>query len=169
MSSVLCPSAVYRAGRNLRAVIPICLSFITLLGPAAFCCCTTRVLADALNAQARPAVDQATAPQTPTEGCCRCKQHAQTAPPVPAPAKAPSSPCPCKERGQNPVLAEQDAAGARVLALPPFQAGFVTFDALPWDDLGLTASSGICHITESGRRPFLSAQDLLCAHHLLRC
>jgi hypothetical protein len=160
---------------SVRAVVAIYLSIITLLGPAAFCCCTTRALAAALFATGRPdappAVTPAPEPQ-PGNGC-HCKQRASARPGTPetrpAPAKAPPPPCPCKEHGKKPVLTETEPAIARALESSLLPTGWVAFDAFSSPDYFQATPSGPQFATGPERRPFLTAQDLLCAHHLLRC
>lgn len=137
----------------------------TVAGPAAFCCCKTK----GLLASARTALALAqTAPAPALPKCC----HTDPMPTPPesdkTPADTPDRRCPCPQREGKPALLnwEQDFGRTVVQSVSPALSapdGVSTLFALPLalpqahllaGDLGL---------------PFLSAQDLLRAHHQLRC
>lgn len=150
----------------LRIGLSTYLSVVTLAGPWFCCCTTTRLLARL-------------APSAPTDAqpraqCC-CHAHSastvapcQTRPGAPAQAP-PRHNCPCGQNARDTLaLPSARSPGSeietlsRLLALVPSVGGLV-MDT--WNSLDPADLSGPLDIGS----PFLTASDLLRAHHLLRC
>lgn len=144
-----------------RTAVTIYLSLATLVGPAV-CCCSVPPLAAPVSA---------TQPVRPSSsddsgGCPHCRKHPAPATPD-TPANGPDRPCkpecPCRSHAAQPALIQTDSDLGGVLSTPlsavalfphPHQAGV---------DNGGRADAPVTGV------PFLTAQDLLRAHHLLRC
>jgi hypothetical protein len=143
----------------------------TVAGPAAFCCCKTKGLVTSLHTTLGPAQTPTQAVSAPSpRSCC----HADTTPapdaprvPGKAPDNTPHRQCPCPQKEGNPALlaAEQDFSRTLALSVVPaplaLDGDSPFFISLELPQTRLTSDgSGL---------PFLSAQDLLRAHHQLRC
>jgi hypothetical protein len=144
----------------MRAALTIYLVFATLVGPTV-CCCSARLLAAHAP---RPATPQPV--ETPPAECPHCHKHTPPAPTDEKPQPAQKPECPCCARGADPVLMQVETDAGWVLATLHALSGLLPVDTF--------AGS---YVLESSARPdtpvvgvpFLTAQDLLRAHHLLRC
>lgn len=135
-----------------------------LAGPALCCCTTARLLASLGPSATKTAQDCS----NHTSGCCR---HSDPAQKDKAPAEKDHSDgpqCPCKQDGSQPALSPVELDGASALLRTVVSDWF----ALPLvgDTSGLTL--GVLRPAAAGDRwlvPFLSTQDILFGHHMLRC
>ena len=151
-------------------MVRIGLSLYLMLAAAAgpsFCCCTTVRLADLLALpmkDARGGHCCATHLDAPGQKPQKPKEHHPGKPGEPG---GPS--CPCKEGDpQQTPLASLDS-GSKALQSrhsPQGSAEFVSFvpAALP-----LSPESNPNAPGKAVLLPFLTSEDLLCAHHILRC
>lgn len=153
----------------LRVAVSYYLILALSAGPAAFCCCALKSLAGPLHALAA----EATSPASQTGDVCpHCKKQRdeQPAPPEksPAPDKGPHDGCPCKEHGPAAALPDAVPDGAR--AWSPADA---PSDVLSLDAVGVHSADFVAppRAASAGLRdgPWLSAGDLLTAHHVIRC
>jgi hypothetical protein len=153
----------------VRVALAGYLSLVTLAGPWCCCCIGLRLVAGLLPPPAPPA-DQ------PSEVAHTCCQHS-----APVPASRPTLPeqptdhprdpdCPCRQHMER-VAAVPPATGETQTSLQPDQAflGFLSAPALVTGEFPLLAPDLGCHSGECSILPFLSALDLRCALHIMRC
>ena len=152
-------------------MVRIALSLYLMLSAAAgpwLCCCTTQHLV-ALFTQPKTQAD--------CGGCCGHRHHApghpdhRTSEPSPRKQEQPGGPsCPCKQDGsQLPALNSLDAEVAKQFHPRSSSAGSLELTpdipvALCPSPEGAPRMHGKGHVL-----PFLTAQDILCALHILRC
>jgi hypothetical protein len=149
----------------LRIALAAYLSAVTLAGPWLCCCTGLRVLASLL-----PGLTTAAEQEAGKLPAC-CQHHVSSKTAVPEPGEQPPDPdCPCHKHQE------------RVAAVPPAQAtpadGLARDDAAAggWMLVAVPVAAGWVASCGGHRDsdlqvdlPFLSAQDLLRAHHLMRC
>ena len=153
----------------VRIGLSLYLMFSVLAGPW-LCCCTTERLVAALFAPPTQ--------QTSQSGCCGhdkhptgCQKH-RTPEQRSGDHDRPSrSPCPCKEDSPQQVpLATLDSAEiANQLQSRHTPQGPVELVPLVQTVFGLVVEGDRQTSAEGILLPFLSAQDILRAHHNLRC
>jgi hypothetical protein len=140
-------------------------------GPAAFCCCKTKGLVASLHTSLGPAQTPTQAMSAPSpRSCC----HADTTPdpdtqttPGQAPDNTPHRQCPCPQKEGNPALPAAEQDFSRTLALSAVLSPLALDGDSPfYISLELPQA---CLPSDGSGLPFLSAQDLLRAHHQLRC
>jgi hypothetical protein len=144
----------------MRTVVTIYLAFAMLVGPA-MCCCSARLFA----AHGQPSAAPQSAVPAPAE-CPHCRKHMPSAPTdeKPQPPKKPE--CPCCARGAEPVLMQVETDTGWVLSALQALSGLLPVDTLFNSyvvELHLELTTPVVGA------PFLTAQDLLRTHHLLRC
>lgn len=149
--------------RVLRLAVVWYLVFVTSVGPTAYCCC----LANGLHTPAKPVANAEDRPAPPPKkhSCC----HAAAAPEYENPARpeapleTPRPHCPCKSATVVPALPESERDSFESQSLPSGSVAVENlFGHLP---AAPPSRSGGDHLN----MPFLSARDLLRAHHNLRC
>jgi hypothetical protein len=160
----------------MRIGLSVYLILVTLAGPA-LCCCSLRGLTKFATQPADRAGRQTSAeppPATPPEdgGCCCC--HHQKPAPTPKPPKSddpplrqPTDPCPCRHHASQPALPSSQADSAAPWLFSPVFLALLSF--APVALAGSVADGLTGAAVSSAGRPFLTAQDMLRAHHLLRC
>lgn len=151
----------------LRIGLILYLMLAMLAGPA-LCCC----LAERLTAEfARPAEQE-------SSGSCACRKHqSQPQSQYRAPEQRPDkqdrphrSPCPCQEhRSQETALVSQDSNLAQQLQSRQLLQGPIELLTIPPTALCLSSYGDSDLPRERAVLPFLTAQDLLRALHMLRC
>jgi hypothetical protein len=144
----------------MRTAVTIYLAFATLIGPA-LCCCSARLLAAPAPNPAAPHPVE-----TPPAECPHCRKHTPPTPTdeKPQPSKKPE--CPCCARGADPVLMQVETDAGWVLAALQALSGLLPLESLLASHV---IESQVGPTTPVVGAPFLTAQDLLRAHHLLRC
>jgi hypothetical protein len=144
----------------LRIALTIYLAFATLVGPA-LCCCSARLWA----AQIHTPTSRLASTESTLVGCPHCRKHATPAPTEnPEPQKKPE--CPCCARGADPVLTQVETDASWVLSALQALSGLLPVDTLL---ASFVVESQLEPTTLVVGVPFLTAQDLLRTHHLLRC
>lgn len=146
----------------LRRIVTVYLMLVLMAGPGLCCCCC--IFSQAVAAAAVSTNDSA---EPKPSGCCSCcAEEPASCPPASTKEDSPrpvKRECPCRQNlefllvavpAPVSVLADQ-ASFLFVEFLPALSPGFVpaSFHSNPGDSL----------------LPFLTAQDLLRAHHQLRC
>jgi hypothetical protein len=150
-------------GRLPLYALAIYLCLAQLAGPW-FCCCAALRLTAVVS---EPAADQTNESKAPCCCCCPIPEDKETSVGEGVPTRPEPAPldCPCHKRqsSQPAIFAEQapKAVGSFLEAglLPVAASGFCT----------LISESQPCHAATAAMFPFLNAQDMLRAHHLLRC
>lgn len=148
----------------LRTVVTIYLSLATLAGPAVCCCSVFRFAtpASAAHPVRPPSNDE-------SGGCPHCHKHAAPTPPD-TPTKEPDRPrspdCPCRSHAAQPAVPQAEAELGVVLTSVLSFADLVPAEiAATW----IAVAPDLLPASQLALLPFLTAQDLLRAHHLLRC
>jgi hypothetical protein len=153
----------------MRIALAAYLSLVTLAGPWCCCCVGLRLLAGLLP-------QSVVEPAEPYEVVHTCCQHAApvktSRPAVPEqPSDNPQSPdCPCRQHMERvaavpPAMVEAQTA----LQADPVFLGIVIAPAVLTDGTAKLAQH-VAHLTgENNLLPFLSAADLRCALHIMRC
>ena len=143
----------------LRLVVAIYLMIVAAANPAT-CCCTLTRLTTRLVPITSPVV-----PKAPT--CCHCTESEALAETSDQQKPSDRPGCPCKQGGGCEVIAlpaslHESLDSSRASAEP-----FDIFLALPLDQgISLVHASSVFR---EGSAHGLSADDLLCGHHRLRC
>lgn len=152
----------------LRRSVTIYLAFVLAVGPA-LCCCTTASVVAAPNTAGRGQPAQP-APSAPS--CCCCKADpAAKGKPVAESAQTDHKPadhkCPCQQKGGKTFDRATASVSVQEIGRPlPDSAPFAVFEFLTACPVNLVIDSGGRHAPPGHR---LVAQELLHAHHLLRC
>lgn len=140
----------------IRALLTLVFSFTALLGPG-FCCCTfARPHQAGVSTQARQ-LRSATS-------CCHCSHSDEE---ESAPTTPPARPaCPCKEQQPQSCVASRidlqaDRSSVLQSWLPVLDSTWISYSVA---DLGYAATN-----VSSFNLPFLTADDLLRTHHIMRC
>jgi hypothetical protein len=156
----------------VRLLLTLYWTVITLAGPA-LCCCTDRC---ELTSR-RPSLAATASPLGAPGDAGRCPHcRKQSEPPTsdttrddPAdPSPCPDPDCPCRHLASEPVIT---GAGAG-----PSWAALLSLGSAEWLPVGVPSGSsavdpGLLPISTAAASvlPFLTAQDLLRVHHVLRC
>lgn len=159
----------------VRVGLTIYLAFATLAGPLVCCCSTSRLLGGLFPVPCQP--PNAEHSQRPT--CCQQARaprpgdgpvtsgDGQT--PSGKPSKSPFKPCPCRERvpdARPAPLAEPSDHSSNVVRL--LLGDWAASACLSLDTLAAaTLPADALKLPQSG--PFVTTEELLRAHHLLRC
>ncbi|MBY0512665.1 MAG: hypothetical protein K2P78_01990 [Gemmataceae bacterium] len=154
----------------LRTALTIYMVLATLVGPAV-CCCSLCPAAAGVGRPFLPAPHRSPATPSPA-GCPHCCGQSAPAPDSPSktPDRDPGRPqkpaCPCQSHAAQPALPQAEADGTSVLALLVAFADMISAGPLAtW----VAVEADLRPSCPAEGVPFLTAQDLLRAHHLLRC
>jgi hypothetical protein len=139
----------------VRLLLAACVMIQAALGPS-LCCCTVSA------APKKPAAPRATAKRS----CCHHQDDAQLPPPRNE-SQTPSKPCPCHQHPSNDFATATAAAPADPFSVLERAASWLP--AVLADATVDTAAGSLADPFGGGTLPFLTAQDLLRTHHVLRC
>ena len=155
------PGAVVECDRMIRLGLSLYLMLVMSAGPS-FCCCSLTRLARWLLT---PPQQKPLSPTADAHSCCRPQRAPDSKREKPA---RPS--CPCREDGSKPAaLSALESDVARNVERSPLDpsvptldfASLVVFATPPAGSIRGPCQSAACH--------FSIAQDMLRAHHVLRC
>ncbi|WP_143393615.1 hypothetical protein [Fimbriiglobus ruber] len=150
----------------LRVAVTYYLALVLIVGPAANCCCV-------LGATAAPyPVPTVSSPlSTPVEvdgRCPHCKKHQQTPPSGKSQDQEKNPRCPCQE--QQPEAITSDTLTDLALGWSLDQVFSVcpigVLDLSAHDMTSLAQPQAVAGLRDG---PWLSASDLISAHHVIRC
>ena len=147
----------------MRIAVSLLLIAETLLGPS-LCCCQ----ASSMNLLAMLGVSTRESANVPANhSCCKCKTEAKPATDGPT-ENSQRQECPCKSnRDNNPAVPATVTASLQHIAVNEALAAptCLTISIAVHDAAGLTSPSAVL----LQNTPFVTTEDLLRAHHLLRC
>lgn len=146
----------------IRGLFTLWFAVATILGPA-FCCCAFASHRD----QPIAAKPEGPAQPEPKKSCCQHESEASAEPIAPVKPERPS--CPCKNNSRQKCDSwkedknSEESASWNLASMRPI---WVT----PFGRLGSAVRIACDYrLVKSTQMPFLSAQELLDAHHVLRC
>lgn len=139
------------------------------VGPAAFCCCAPKALADSLQSAA---AKTKSAPAEVPPVCPHCKKHQDETPPFPekspVPEKGSDDGCPCRQGG-TATLPDAVPDNARVLPSADLPSAVLSLGVVGLFSVDLLATNRHGPLTGGRDGPWLTASDLLSLHHVIRC
>jgi hypothetical protein len=150
----------------VRIGLSLYLMLVAAAGPWLCCCKTQRLLAPLLTFPPK---------ESSHAGCCGDHQAAKHSQKHGTPEQRsgdqeqPGRPsCPCQEDGSRQLVAVDPEMGRQVQSRYSLQGQIEPLFALP--TLLSLSPDGDRQLPSKGEiRPFLTAQDILCALHILRC
>ncbi len=146
-----------------RLGLIIYLVIATVAGPSLCCCSTTRLFASGGS----PATHDAPPEPAPTSCCPHCTPPHQEKAPVEQ--DYPHRPqCPCKQHNSQQVLSTSEIDGSSALSFRLAASDWVVLPLFTAPPL-TTLQAAVTAVGDRLLLPFLSTQDLLFSHHLLRC
>jgi hypothetical protein len=150
-----------------RLAVVAVLAALQLASPLLCCCSAARV--------AGPATRAAKAPSEPSDLCPCCHKAAQdeespTASDQPQKPQPPARPaCPCRQHpARNAALAPDAEAGKQFQHRQPSQDLSSLLSFAPVVIALVPAGNGLAQ-SDTGTRPFLTADEILRAFHIMRC
>ena len=145
----------------MRKAIAVILAIVMSIGPT-WCCCT---VARGLS-QLRFAAFSLSKSRVTVETCHSCCGTDATEETTHEPQPVRDSPCPCRQDAG--ICGAQAVGGAAKIELAHGNESIAPMlvDASLWFDC---VTDALTSADSQFRMPFLSAHELRCAHHLLRC
>jgi hypothetical protein len=161
-----------KPGDPVQTAITFYLIYASILGPAGSCCCEVERICSAVRTATLGLQTPAPFGNESSDGSCpHCAKHG-----TPARGTSGGEPgseggndgCPCRNLAASSGLPSAEVELVRTHLLTQSRGQAVYSDApaaYPMNSTADVSATAAC----SGDRPFLGTDDLLHAHHLLRC